>query len=279
MGTGRHAARRTGGVVGSALDLMRAAASGRRPSGGTSSSGTASGRTEPGRTASGRAGSGPVRGSAAARRRLFLRVRALLAGGLVLGAGATSTLAAWTDEAVVKGEFAASTFSVQANASKPYSVSGPWTSADSDVAVLRFDASGLAPGSVRYAPLALRTGAGSLGGSAVLGPAQVTSSGTGEADLGAALRYRVVVADTCAETAFSSGARYLVGAAGASGAVRLTTGQDEATPLALPAAAASAPGTPVRMCFELTLPAGAPNALQGGTATANWRITAISETP
>ncbi|WP_051297338.1 SipW-dependent-type signal peptide-containing protein [Brevibacterium album] len=234
-----------------------------------------------GRRASVRAAAGGRRasGSAVRRRTLALRIRALLAGGLVLGAGATSTLAAWTDETTARGEFAASTFSVQANASKPYSASGPWTSAESDVAVLRFDASGLAPGSVRYAPLALRTGTESLGGNAVLGPAQVVSSGSGAADLGAALRYRVVVSDTCAAAAFTSGARYLVGAAGAAGGVRLTTGQSEASPLALPAAAASAPGAPVRMCFELTLPAGAANALQGQTATADWRITAISETP
>lgn len=208
-----------------------------------------------------------------------VRLKAALAGGLVLGAGATTTLAAWTDETVVQAELAASVFTVEANASSPFDPAGAWAprAGEDDSAVLQLDADGLTPGSARYAPLALRTAPGSLGGTAVLQSGTVESSGPGDADLGGALRYRVVESTTCGADAFTAGADFLVG--GPSTSQALTAGQDGDAPFTLPAAAPDASGDPVHLCFELTLPseASSQNALQGQTATAEWDIISTSE--
>ncbi|MFC7456727.1 hypothetical protein ACFQS2_05995 [Brachybacterium sp. GCM10030267] len=204
----------------------------------------------------------------------------MLVSGLALGAGATTTLAAWTDPTRAQADFSASTFVVEANPSAPYSPGGPWATHAETAAELRLAADGITPGSTRYAPLALRTTAGSLGGTALLGGAQVTGDGTGSPQLGPALRYRVVTYEpgtgTCAGPAFGDGARFLVGTSATT--VPLTTGQDPQRPLTLPAAGPDAPGPAVHLCLELSLPRGADNALQGKTATARWQITATSET-
>lgn len=209
-----------------------------------------------------------------------VRVKAVLACGLALGTGATSTLAAWTDETHVQGEFTASTFELEANPSTPYTAAGPWSPHTEDAAVLQLDAEGLTPGSARYASLALRTVPGSLGGAAVLGGAEVTGDGGGDPQLGPALRYRAAVYDpgagACDTGAFGSGADFVVGTAGST--VPLTAGGAAESPLVLPEADDSEPGIPVHVCFELSLPSGADNALQGRSATARWQIISTSET-
>ncbi|GAB6858941.1 SipW-dependent-type signal peptide-containing protein [Microbacterium xylanilyticum] len=43
----------------------------------------------------------------------LLRIRALLAGGLVLGTGATSTLASWNDAEYANGTFTAARFGIE----------------------------------------------------------------------------------------------------------------------------------------------------------------------
>ena len=49
----------------------------------------------------------------AKRRRRSRMIRAILAGGLVLGVGAAVTLAAWNDSEFVTGTFTAGTFNMQ----------------------------------------------------------------------------------------------------------------------------------------------------------------------
>ena len=46
--------------------------------------------------------------------------------------------------------------------------------------------------------------------------------------------------------------------------------------VALAGAPSSAAGTARSLCFEVTLPADAPGALQGTTADAVWTLTAVS---
>jgi predicted ribosomally synthesized peptide with SipW-like signal peptide len=195
----------------------------------------------------------------------------VLAAGLVFGVGAGSTLAAWTDQTYARGEFTTSTFQVEANAG------AGWVPASDSAgaAVLTFNTStGLMPGASRYAPLSLRTTTGSLGGTVALKGATVdTSSGT----LGAALQYRVVASATCNAAAFTAGATYLVGGATGTGAFQpLTVGQTGTT--ALGGATATAQGAPLQLCFQITLPTGAPNALQGKTTTASWTLDSTSVT-
>jgi predicted ribosomally synthesized peptide with SipW-like signal peptide len=202
------------------------------------------------------------------------RIRAVLAGALVLGIGGSVTLASWTDTEYASGSFTASRFSLESTVSSPYSVAGPWTvNETAPGATLAFNATGLYPGSTVYAPIALRTQTGSTAGTTSLGAAAVT--GTGPAPLlGAALVYRAVRADTCDASAFVAGATFLVG----SDTVRqpLTTGQAAAASTVLPAATATGPGPSVRFCFEVALPAGASNLLQGKAATAVWQFSATS---
>lgn len=204
----------------------------------------------------------------------FSRLRALLAGALVLGVGASVTLASWTDSDFAAGSFGASVFQTESNATKPYDALATWNANDvSPGATLVFTASAMSPGTVVYAPFAIRTKAASVAGEVVLGTPAVTSSGTGNADLGAALRYRVVRSATCQASAFTGTPAFVVGS---DGAKPLTQGQAAGVVNPLAAASATLPGAPIQFCFEVTLPAGANNALQGQTATAIWQFTATS---
>lgn len=191
-----------------------------------------------------------------------------------MGIGGSVTLAAWTDSDYATGTFGASVFVTESNVTKPYSAAGTWST--NDVApggALVFTATAMSPGTVAYAPFAIRTKAASVAGEVVLGIPSVTSSGTGNADLGAALRYRVVRSATCDASAFTGSPTFVVGS---DGAKPFTQGQAAGVVNPLAAATATLPGTPTQFCFEVTLPAGANNALQGQTATATWQFTASS---
>lgn len=205
---------------------------------------------------------------------VFLRIRALLAGALVLGVGSSLTVASWTDSDFASGSFGASVFQTESNVTKPYDASGTWSTNDvSPGATLVFNAEAMSPGTVFYAPFAIRTKAMSVAGEVVLGVPVVTSSATGVADLGAALRYRVVRSATCQASSFTGSPDFVVGS---DGVKPLTVGQDAGVVNPLAAATATLPGAPTQFCFEVSLPAGANNALQGQTATATWQFTATS---
>ncbi|MCT9870567.1 SipW-dependent-type signal peptide-containing protein [Paenarthrobacter aurescens] len=206
----------------------------------------------------------------------FLRIRALLAGALVLGLGSSVTLASWTDSDFAQGSFGASVFQTESNVTKPYDALGTWSTNDvSPGGALVFNAAAMSPGTVVYAPFAIRTKATSVAGEVVLGIPVVTSSGTGNADLGAALRYRVVRSATCQASSFTGTPTFVVGS---DGAKPFTQGQAAGVVNPLAAASATLPGAPTQFCFEVTLPVGANNALQGQTATATWQFTATSST-
>lgn len=83
--------------------------------------------------------------------------KALLAGGVVLGLGATVTLAAWTDDVWVSGAFSAGTFNVQGAVD---AAGDDWrelaTSDDSGALEFTVSPSAMAPGDSVYAPLNLR---------------------------------------------------------------------------------------------------------------------------
>lgn len=164
---------------------------------------------------------------------------------------------------------------VESTTAAPYTAAGPWVHARPDASgpVLAFQAGKLYPGASIYAPIAVRTRTGSVPATMALGGAEVTGSGTGQADLGAALRYRVVRSSDCGAAAFTAAADYLVGGEGQFRP--LTAGQDRPGPVPL-AAGAGEPGEPVRLCFQVTLPVGTPGDLQGQTAEAVWPFTTTS---
>jgi len=202
------------------------------------------------------------------RTRARQRVRALLAAGLVLGAGATATSASWTDVEYGTGSFASSVFATES------SVNGSTYAANASAPGATATVSGpFAPGVSAYFPVLVRTTAASIGGTVSVGGA--TLGGPDATTLGAALVYRVVrTTGTCGAAAFTGSPVFVVGAAAVSRP--LTTAQEVGVTNSLAAAGTAAPGTPTGFCFEITLPAGAPNSLQGKAATATWPLQATS---
>jgi predicted ribosomally synthesized peptide with SipW-like signal peptide len=205
----------------------------------------------------------------AGSRRFSLRLRAALAVGLVLGVGATGTLASWTDQEVANGSFTASSFSTESAMQGGIFASNP----TSPGVTVTLSAAGFLPARPQYFGTQIRTTAASVAGVAVLVSGVV--GGTDAASLGAALRLRVVRgATTCAAAAFTGSPSFVVGS---STVYRtLGAGQESGVVNLLAAATATLPGAPTGFCFEVGLPVGAPTSLQGTSATATWHFTATS---
>ncbi len=130
---------------------------------------------------------------------------------------------------------------------------------------MAFNAAGMSPNTVNYAPIRIRTTAGSLSGTLTLQGAT-----NNNAALAAALAYRVVrySSGTCDSSQFTAGASYLVGTSASK--VPLTT-SGAAT------AVAANSVSPTQMCFEVTMLASADNSLQGASVTATWEIKGTSD--
>lgn len=203
----------------------------------------------------------PARGKRAAPGSAFTRVRALLAGALVLGVGGTLTLAAWTDTETARGVFAASKFGIQGSTDGTTFSDHPTTGP----AALAFAVApnAMSPGTTTYARFTVRTLADTnVAGSVTLSGAAVTGTG-----LGTHLRYGVrtiPAGSACNATTFGTGAVVVANNS------TLATAGTGSQPLAVAA------GSPVNYCFAVTLPEGTPNEAQGLTATANWTLTGTS---
>ncbi|MGO2139646.1 MAG: SipW-dependent-type signal peptide-containing protein [Leucobacter sp.] len=191
----------------------------------------------------------------------FTKVRALLAGALVLGVGGSMTLAAWTDTETAQGTFAASKFGIQGSTDAATFADHP----ASAPAALSFAIAptAMSPGTTTYARFVVRTTTDTtVPGSVALGGATVTGTG-----LGAYLKYgvRTVPAGSqCTSATYASGTVVVA----ADSALSAAAGSAQAL--------AAAGGAPVTYCFAVTLPDGTPNAAQGLTATATWTFTGTS---
>jgi predicted ribosomally synthesized peptide with SipW-like signal peptide len=192
-----------------------------------------------------------------------------LAGALVLGVGATMTLAAWTDQEVATGAFAASVFDV---VSSPDAT--PLTShGTAPGATLTFAATGLSPGTSVFAHLDVATSTGStVGGTLTLTAiGSATTAGIGLAD---ALGYRIVrltgTTTPCTASAFTAPAQWVTPATGA------YTNVTAALP-ALSAVALDSGGVNVRrLCVEAQLAGAASSDHQGASSTVTWSFTGTS---
>lgn len=221
--------------------------------------------------------------SLVAKERKSTKVRALLAGGVVLGMGAAFTLAAWTDNEWVFGDNGNGggpgtlTYSMQQNTYSGAGGTAAWSDQpDSPGGALTFsvNADALLPGSTVYAPMQLRAVAGSEALTATLAEGvqfTPTDPVTNSAALYAALTYGAktgVAQGSCNAAGFAAAGTQLV----ANGSALTTT---SATPISLPAGAdASTPGTAVDICFAITLPAGITDVtLQGLQTVPLWRFT------
>lgn len=209
----------------------------------------------------------------APRRRVSVRVRAAIAGGLALGLGAGFTLAAWNDAELAKATFTASRFGTQS------SVNGG-AYADNAAApgmALTLPVGGYVPNGATYTMVRIRTVAQSVVGTATLGGATFSNNAGGIA-LSSAMLYRVVRVDTaatCDANAFTAASpNWVVG--GATSAALLSSGQNSGVVNPLAAATPSAAGVPTAFCFQVYLAADAPSGTQSQTATATWTFTTRS---
>ncbi len=199
-----------------------------------------------------------------ARRGGHLRLRAALAGGLVLGVAAAVTVASWTDSESSRTTLATSTFATESSADGTTFASHP----TSPGATMTFAATAMAPTVSSFALLDVRTTAATT----VAGIVRLTST-TATGALSPALEYRAVritTATTCNAAAFSGTPTFVAG--GASAYLAATT---------VPASPVSSPvplgGGAIRFCFDIRVEAGAANTLQGTTATVTWQFTATSD--
>ncbi|MHA7306635.1 SipW-dependent-type signal peptide-containing protein [Arthrobacter sp. TMN-49] len=198
------------------------------------------------------------------RRRRFTRGRAVLAGALVLGLGATMTVAAWTNSENVTGSFAASTFTTESS-----TISGVWASnTTSPGAGLAFNAVAMSPSVSLYAWANVRTTAAStVGGTITL--ASVSTSGP----LVPVLEYRAVrtpaVGTGCDGNAFTGTPTFIAGSV--STYLAVTT-----VPASPVTSAITAPSGEIRYCFEVRVQPGAANSYQGQTGAVHWLFSGIS---
>lgn len=204
----------------------------------------------------------PSRAQRVQRRR---KIQALAAGGLVLGAGASATVAAWTDQEFSSGTFQAGQFSIEAN------VDGNWQGSTT----MQFNAENMFPGATVHAPVRVST----TPTTTVTGEVTVDASG-GEGDLAQYLQYRAVATElssrdddfTCDASSFTPGAEYVYGSD--TQFVNLTSAQTSAGTHSLAAGGNDA----VAYCFEVQLAPDVPNGAQGGTADHTWTFNAQSQT-
>lgn len=199
------------------------------------------------------------------------KVRALLAGGLVLGVGAAVTLAAWSDNVFGNSDFATgnAAWNIQGNFSLTQDA-GQWVESDvSPGTTFGFPVPlklNLTPGTTVYAPVALRLAPGqTLGGTVTL--AGATGGTPAGVPLVNALQYSVTSGGTAANC--------VAGTPGPTAVV--PPGSTLATGSATGAVTLLADATPVALCFAVTLPPTATNAVSGlNTGTLIWNFSGQS---
>ena len=221
----------------------------------------------------------------AAGTRPWARRRAILAGGLVLGLGATMTMAAWTDEVHVFGEFGTGDHLVQfqGNTTSPldpnawHDYHGTQNPARGELA-FGVDAGDLAPGDVIYAPISLRTVTDSDAFDVTLRSEEPDTTGWDATDqvLYENLVYRVaqVAGPTSCDASGFAAAITGGGAVSGLGSDAPIDTDSGTNAINLPAGSGGNPGQTKTYCFEVKLDPDATldelTALQTGAATANW---------
>ena len=193
---------------------------------------------------------------------LSRRLRAILAGGLVLGVGAAVTLAAWTDQETASGSFNASVFNTESSVDRV-----TWAHNTNPPVATFTAATGMSPTTSTFSPFNIRTTAAtSVGGTVSL--TALTRTGI----LTDVLEYRIARLATtttvCNVTNIAAGT-FIVGG----------TSTWVAASAALPApvtSAIGAAGSELRYCIDVRIASGAANSYQGTSGTLTWTFTATS---
>lgn len=182
-------------------------------------------------------------------------IRAILAGGLVLGVGAAITLATWNDSEFATGNFASGSFNIQGATDDPES-SPTWEDhATSDAAAtvsFTVDAANLSPGDTVYAPFSMRVDPtkDSYDAEVVPGETPVATDGT-------------LAPSLTTETYVSSYADCVSGSPGSTTFSTLTLAKDS---------------TAQTLCLAVTMSEDADTTMQGQTGSATWQFDATSVT-
>lgn len=200
----------------------------------------------------------------ARRPNAFARVRAVLAGAIVLGVGATVTIAAWTDQEHAQSEISAGTFSIES------SVDGvQWRDhSAADPAVLPLDATGLYPGQSRAAWISIRSAAGSVPGTVALDDVSLASAPDPDVNPNRALAEALTVRIATVTGPGSCQATLTDG--------ELLTGIDTLPSTTVEAALPSSASV-ATFCVIVTLPSESPNAAQGGQVKPTWEFVGSTE--
>ncbi|MFK3678274.1 SipW-dependent-type signal peptide-containing protein [Microbacterium sp. NPDC090218] len=194
------------------------------------------------------------------RRLRSRRLRAVLAGGLVLGIGVTATLAAWNDSEFGSASFTAGKFDI-VGATDGATFASHATTGTAAALNFQLAPTAMAPGNSTYALFSVKTANPS-----VAGTLQLTAGTPGGTGLATYLTYgvRTIAGTTCNATTFAAGTAVV-----ADGSA-LTAG-GSATQIVTANGAAQ-----VNYCFAVTLPTTAPNGAQGLTMTQTWQIQGTS---
>jgi predicted ribosomally synthesized peptide with SipW-like signal peptide len=190
------------------------------------------------------------------------RLRAILAGGLVLGVGAAVTLAAWTDNEYATGTFTAGQFNLQGSTDGT-NYSDHNSSAGAAALSFSTPFSNLAPSQTVYAGFWLRLATGTTTAANLQ---LVGFAGTGAA--APQLTYSIYLISSSA----TCNASTATGTAIATGTLNSTTATSTVVPLAAPTVAGS-PGAAQQLCFAV---ASSPGLVALSTATGTWQFTATS---
>lgn len=191
------------------------------------------------------------------------RIRAVLAGGLVLGVGATMTLAAWNDSEYATATFTAGRFDIVGAADGATFTSHATTAT---AAALSFVAtpSAMAPGATTYALLSVKTGNPSIAGT--LKWNAITPPTTG---LAVYLRYgvRTITGTACNQTTYTAGTSVI------------PDGSTLATNATATQSVAANGGSTVNYCVAVTLLSTADTGVQGTSSSLTWQVLGTSALP
>lgn len=202
--------------------------------------------------------------------------RALLAGGAVLGIGATATLAAWTDDVWVLSTFTTSPFNVEAAvAVNPQNDDWDEFDTETEPGGLEFqvEPTAMLPSDSVYAPLSLRIERGTSDGVISLpGPAS-TGTALGGNDQTFFETLQLTLFEVNPAQCNEAGTETVGPIAGFDHApLSEATGSELVT---LPEPAVDGTGEAVAICFKVTLPADAGPGVAGGkTGPLIWNLKA-----
>jgi predicted ribosomally synthesized peptide with SipW-like signal peptide len=183
-------------------------------------------------------------------------IRALLAGGLVLGVGTAVTLAAWNDSEFVTGTFTAGSFDLEGSTADGTTF-GDHASSPGGALSFTVPAGELSPTDSVSAPFAVRLAAGTTNGADVT---LTTETPTG----------------TVSDLTYTLDIKSAWGCGSSTSSTPISDSDLDAgtTTFTLPAGTpVSSPGAPVYLCFTVTAGAGL---VQGQSGAAIWKLTATS---